>query len=308
VVATWIDTTLEARTDIQPSTKSIYATLLRSQVLTDPIASKPLADIKPSHVEALIVRMRAKGSSPSTTRQTYTVLRAVLDTAVRDELLASNPATKVKRPGVPRTEARYLSTADVAALLAAAKDSRYAPLLRLLVSTGLRRGEALALRWSHVDLTNGVLRVRGTLARVGGVLVVGEPKTDRSRRDVPLFPSAVAALRAHKVEQTAERLRAGSFWVDSGHVFATEFGEPCDPRNALRALTTAAAAAGLTGIGLHTLRHTAATTMLEQGVPLHTVSEILGHASVAVTGDTYGHVSTDGARTAMDRLGAALGW
>ena len=94
--------------------------------------------------------MRVKGCSPSTVRQTYTVLRSVLETAVRDELLATNPAARVKRPGVPRTEAHYLSIAEVAALLEAAKDSRHVPLFRLLVSTGLRRGEALALRWQDV--------------------------------------------------------------------------------------------------------------------------------------------------------------
>ena len=162
VLTAWIASTLEA-SDLKPSTKATYTTLLRSQVLTDDIASKPLADLKPGHVEQLTVRMRDKGCSPSTIRQTYTVLRSVLETAVRDELLASNPATKVKRPGGPRTEAHYLSIAEVASLLEAAKDSRYAPLLRLLVATGLRRGEALALRWSDVDLTNGLLRVRGTL-------------------------------------------------------------------------------------------------------------------------------------------------
>ena len=169
VVTGWIASPLEA-SDRKPSTKVTYATLLRSQVLTDEIASKPLADLKPSHIEQFTVRMRVKGCSPSTVRQTYTVLRSVLETAVRDELLATNPAARVKRPGVPRTEAHYLSIAEVAALLEAAKDSRHVPLFRLLVSTGLRRGEALALRWQDVDLTNGVLRVRGTLSRVTGHL------------------------------------------------------------------------------------------------------------------------------------------
>jgi len=307
VVSEWITSTLAA-SGRKPSTKATYATLLRSQVLPDVIARKALADLKPSHVEAFTVRLRDKGYSGSTIRQTYTVLRAVLDTAVRDGLLGANPAAKVPRPGVARTEARYLSTVEVSALLNAAEDSRYAPLLRLLLSTGLRRGEALALRTSDVDLTSGVLRVRGTLARVDGRLVIGPPKTERSVRDVPLFPSAVTALKALRKAQVAERLHAGSAWVDSGHVFTTELGTPVDPRNALRALTTAATAAGLPGIGLHTLRHTAATTMLEAGVPLRTVSEILGHSSVAVTGDIYGHVSSEGARSAVDRLAAAFGW
>jgi integrase len=307
VVTGWIASTLEA-SDRKPSTKVTYATLLRSQVLTDEIASKPLADLKPSQIEQFTVRMRVKGCSPSTVRQTYTVLRSVLETAVRDELLATNPAARVKRPGVPRTEAHYLSIAEVAALLEAAKSSRYAPLFRLLVSTGLRRGEALALRWQDVDLTNGVLRVRGTLSRVDGRLIISEPKTERSRRDVPLSPATVALLRSVKESQALERLKAVSIWVETGHVFTSESGAAVDPRTALRAITTAAKAAGMPGVGLHTLRHSFATHMLEAGVPLHTVSELLGHSSVAVTGDVYGHVSTEGARSAVERHSAAMGW
>ena len=170
----------------------------------------PLADLKPSHVEQLAVRMRVKGCSPSTVRQTYTVLRSVLETAVRDDLLAGNPAATVKRPGVPRTEAHYLSIAEVASLLEAVKDSRYAPLLRLLVATGLRRGEALALRWSDVALTNGLLRLRGT--RANGHVVISEPKTERSRRDVPLSPATVALLggsRRAKWSSGSRRPRPG---------------------------------------------------------------------------------------------------
>ena len=154
--------------------------------------------------------MRVKGCSPSTVRQTYTVLRSVLETAVRDDLLAGNPAATVKRPGVPRTEAHYLSIAEVASLLEAVKDSRYAPLLRLLVATGLRRGEALALRWSDVALTNGLLRLRGT--RANGHVVISEPKTERSRRDVPLSPATVALLggsRQAKRSSGSRRPRSG---------------------------------------------------------------------------------------------------
>jgi integrase len=241
VVTAWIASTPEA-SDLKASTKVTYATLLRSQVLTDVIASKPLADLKPSHVEQLAVRMRVKGCSPSTVRQTYTVLRSVLETAVRDELLASNPAAKVKRPVVPRPEARYLSITEVASLLDAVKDSRCAPLLRLLVAMGLRRGEALALRWSDVDLTNGILRVGGTLLRVNGHLVISEPKTERSRRDVPLSPATAVLLRSVKASQAVERLKAASIWVETGLVFTTERGTGVDPRNARRAISTAAKA------------------------------------------------------------------
>ena len=114
-------------------------------------------------------------------------------------------------------------------------------------------------------------------------------------------------LPSVKVNQAVERLKAASIWVETGHVFTTQIGTAVDPRNALRAISTAAKAS-MTGIGLHTLRHSFATHMLEAGVPLHTVSELLRHSSVAVTGDVYGHVSTEGARSAVERLSAAMGW
>jgi integrase len=106
--------------------------------------------------------------------------------------------------------------------------------------------------------------------------------------------------------QDAERKRAGSAWRETGFVFTTELGEPCDPRNAFRALRVAATRAGLPHAGLHTLRHSAASVMISGGVPLKVVSDILGHSSIAITGDIYGHVSPDVAREAINLLGDAL--
>src|SRR3954470_13905163 len=121
------------------------------------------------------------------------------------------------------------------ALLQAARDTRYAPLFALLVHTGLRRGEALALKWTDVDLERHTLRVRGTLSRIDGQLTVTEPKTAKSRRFVPISAPAQQLLTAVHAAQDVERRRAGSAWRETGFVFTTEFGEPCDPRNAFRA-------------------------------------------------------------------------
>jgi integrase len=135
------------------------------------------------------------------------------------------------------------------------------------------RGEALALQWSDVDLDKGMLHIRGTLARIDGQLAVTEPKTAKSKRFVPISAPAERLLRALRAVQAEERRRAGSARRHSGFVFTTPFGEPCDPRNALRALKVVAARAGLPDTGLHTLRHSAASVMLTSGVPLKVVSE-----------------------------------
>ena len=211
------------------------------------------------------------------------------------------------RPRVARTEAKHLDAAEVTALLAAAEKLRYRPVLVLIAATGLRRGEALALHWRDVDLAGGTLKVAGTLSRVGGRLEISEPKTARSRRTVPLSPAVVSLLKTIKATQAAERLHAGEQWTDSGLVFTTEFGTPVEPRNILRTIELAAAKAGITGIGVHTLRHSAATAWLDAGVHIKAVADLLGHSSISITGDIYGHSSDAAARAAIDGLSGTLG-
>ncbi len=312
----WRETTL-AVSDRKESTRDLYANLSRRHLETGAISTTRLDRLKPSDIEALVLAKRAetkvrdgetvRALSDSTIRQVYTVLRAGLDGAVRDGLLAANPCAKVKRPGVARQEAKHLPSGDVQKVLEAAKVSRYFPALVLIASTGLRKGEALGLSWERVDLEAGSLVVRATLGRIGNRLVISEPKTERSRRTVPLSPAVVALLRKHKVSQSEERLRAGDQWQDSGLVFTTEFGGPVDPRNLLRVLEVAASQAGVEKVGVHTLRHSAATAWLEAGVHIKAVADLLGHSSVAITGDIYGHASDDTARSAVAGLSEALG-
>ncbi len=156
----WIGTTLAA-SDRKETTKVLYAGLARTHLVPAPLGAITLDRLKPSDVEALVYRKRQDGKASSTVRQVYTVLRAVLDTAVRDEPLARNPAAAVKRPAVEHHEARYLTPDEVRALVAAIAEDRLRVLFMLLLGTGLRRGEALAAGWDDLDLDGGHLRVRG---------------------------------------------------------------------------------------------------------------------------------------------------
>jgi integrase len=322
-LAYWRVTTLAA-SDRKESTRELYANLCRRHLEREPFGAIRLDKLKPSDVEALVLAMRAKTKpgkrteknlnpepvralSDATIRQTYTVLRAGLEGAVRDGLLAKNPAAAVKRPGIARREARHASVVDVTKLLLSADGLRYRNVLVLIAATGLRRGEALALHWSDVDLDAGMLVVRGTLGRVGGKLIITEPKTDRSRRPVPLPQPVVAMLRAHRARQNAERVAARDQWQENGLVFATEFGTPVGPRNILRTVQIAAQKAGMSDIGVHTLRHSAAVTWLESKVHIKAVADLLGHSSIAITGDIYGHTSDDTARAAVEGLADQLG-
>jgi integrase len=303
----WIEATLP-ESGVKASTQAVYRSVASRQIIGAPIGQRRLDALRPTDVEAWVAALRRAGRSDSGIRQAYAVLYKVLDTAVRDGHLGKNPAAATNRPTVARKEAAVMTDAQVRALLDAASTSRYWPVFRVLAATGMRRGEALALHWRDVDLDAGTLRVTGTLARVDGALTITAPKTQRSRRTVPLDPATVEVLRAHRARQAEERLAAGPAWRDNGLVFATEVGTPIEPHNALRAFKAAATRAGLTGVGLHTLRHSAATTMLRHGVPIHVVSTLLGHSSVAITGDTYGHVATDDAASAVAALAQSRDW
>ena len=302
----WVESSLAA-SDRKASTKALYAGLARTHILGSELGKTPLKRLRPTTVERFVTQLRAKGLSDSSVRQIYTVARAVGDAAVRDGSLGRNPFAAIRRPKVAPTEANYLSPAEVTALLSAAQGTRYGVLFELLVNTGLRRGEALALRWQDVDLKDRTLRVRGTLARVDGDLQVTDTKSAKSRRTVPLSAPAVDVLTRVKHRTAFERRRAAQLWVDSGFVFVTDVGQPCDPRNALRALRVAAKAAGLDRVGLHTLRHSAASLMLSNGVPITVVSQILGHSGISITVDVYGHVAPDVSRDAVEVLATALG-
>ena len=302
----WIASSLES-SDRKRSTKVLYAGLARTHIITGELGKTRLSALKPTTVERFIGELRQKGLASSSIRQIYTVARAIGDAAVRDGLVGTNAFVRVRRPQVVRTEAGYLTPDQVADLLAAAATSRYRSLFEFLVMTGLRRGEALGLRWDDVDLEARIMRVQGTLARLDGTLQVTAPKSARSRRSIPLSSPAVTVLRDVRKRTDRERQLACQLWQDTGFVFVTDIGEPCDPRNALRALHAAAARAGLPGVGLHTLRHSAASVMLTHGVPLTVVSQILGHSGIAITADVYGHVAPEVSRAALDVLADALG-
>jgi len=302
----WTGKALEA-SDVKRATKDLYAFIARKH-LAPALGHLTLAQLRPSDVEAMIVAKRAAGLSASTVRTIYTVLRAALTVAVRDGLVRRNVAMAVRRPTAERTEARYLTAEQAQRLLEAVRGDRLEPLFRVLLATGVRRGEALALHWADADLTGATLRVRWTLSRTSEGLRLGEPKTDSSRRVVPLPRTTVETLRAHRSGQAAERLAAGPSWQDHGLVFSTEIGTPLEPRNVLRRFDLLAGRAGLDGVSLHTLRHSAASFLLAAGTHTKVVQMHLGHSSYAITADIYSHVAPAQAREAADRLDEAIVW
>jgi len=302
--ADWSENALELSNRKQ-TTKDLYRTLAK-HILNHPIASKELTKILPSQIEKFFSDLKARELSGSTIRNIYAILSALFNDAIREKKISENPLTLVSRPKRTRTEARYLTAAEVRSVLENAQNLRYRTALQLIAATGLRRGEALALRWGDIDLSGRSLRVRATLARTKMGLNVTPPKTESAHRQVPLTDAMVEVLKFHRIAQDQEKAAGGNKYIDKGFVFATETGEPVDPRNLFRALITAARKAGISDIGLHTLRHSAATTMLEAGIPIHVVSRIIGHSGINITVDVYGHVSDEASRSAIEALGDSM--
>jgi integrase len=203
---------------------------------------------------------------------------------------------------------RPLSPEEARHLLDAACGDRLEALYVLAVSTGMREGELLGLKWADVDLEAGALRVRRTLTRSGGKVSLGEPKTKKSRRTVRLTPRAVEALKRHRVRQAGERLKAGSLHEDQGLVFAGEGGGLVNPSNLRqRSFLPLLKWAGLPGITFHDLRHTCASLLFQKNVHPKFVQELLGHASIVITLDTYSHMLPGMGGEAADAMGEALG-
>src|SRR5919107_1856572 len=231
------------------------------------------------------------GLSPATVQKIHAVLHKALDQAASWSLVPRNPTESVKAPRPAPEEIRPLNREQAKALLEMARRERFEALYVLAVTTGLRQGELLGLKWEDVDLENSLIRVRRTLIRNRGRLLLGEPKTKRSRRTVRLTEAASQALKEHLARQIEQMERLGDLYEDQGLIFATQRGTLVNPTNLRkRSFAPILEKAGLLPIRFHDLRHTCATLLLSRNVNPKIVSEMLGHATIAITLDTYSHV------------------
>ena len=204
-----------------------------------------------------------------------------------------NVAALVKPPTPQRPELSTWDTTEMRTFLAAVHGKRNEAAYRLIATTGMRRGEALGLRWSDVDLGVGRVTINRALSVIDNELVWSTPKTARSRRSVSLDPETVRTLQTHRARQLEERIAAGDAWDDADLVFCDPLGGPLHPDRFTRAFGSAARRAGVKQIRLHDLRHTWATLALQAGIHPKVVSERLGHATTGITLDIYSHVQPE---------------
>jgi integrase len=192
--------------------------------------------------------------------------------------------------------------------LATARGDRWEAIYVLALTTGLREGELLGLRWRFVDLEKGILRVGGNVQPGPTGLTLKEPKNPTSIRPVLLTKLAIEALRQHKARQMAEREKMGPHWREHDLVFPTTVGTLTRCQSFIsRHFRPLQVRAGVPPVRFHDLRHSSATLLIESGVPLPIVSEILGHSTTRITGDLYTHVSLAMQQQAVDSMDALFG-
>ena len=272
-----------------------------------------LKDLSPAHLRSLYGAKLNSGLSGRTVGYIHVTLYGALKQAVADGLLPRNPAEGVKPPRTDKSEMTPLAPFQAKTLLdtARAMDDRWTSLYVLAVTTGLRQGELLGLRWEDVDLESAMVRVRHTLQPPGfpkgAPARLTPPKTRRSLRGVHLPRSAVLSLVRHREIQDAERANANGTWRDRGLVFPNTVGGPMDYTNfAPRYWKPLLRRAGLPDVRFHDLRHTCATLLLMKGVHPKIVSEMLGHSSVSITLDVYSHVIPGMGEAAAEAMEDAL--
>jgi integrase len=234
-----------------------------------------------------------KGLSTRYVRYMHTVIREALQQAVKENLLARNPADATEPPTVKTKEMRPLSEQEMEKFLESASDDRLFPAYVLAVATGLRRGELLGLCWDCVDLNAGTVTVRRQLLSLkGGPVLEETTKTKSGRRCVTIPDNVVKMLRSHKTQQDRQKnWFAGGAYEDNNLVFCKEDGTMLDPAEFTKRFQKRLYEAGLPRVRLHDLRHTHASLLLARGVHPKIVQERLGHSTITMTLDLYSHLA-----------------
>ena len=316
-VEAWLRHWLEnyAKVSLKPKTWGTYEYMARVHIIPE-IGHIPLQKLKASDLQALYNRKyqegRLDGKGGLSSRSVHMmnqIMRSALNQALKENLVARNVTEAVRLPKLRHREMQPLRREEVQAFLAAARGHRLYAAFLLELTTGLRRGALLALRWRDLDFENGLLHVRRILHRVKlpngekkTALVFEEPKTVTARRTVPVPKAVLAELKAHKARQNEEKLKLGEAYEDHDLVFATPLGKPLDPDNFTKQFTRLLEKAGIPKVRFHDLRHTVATLLLEADEHPKVVQELLGHARISITLDLYTHARPELKRRAVESL------
>ena len=268
-----------------------------------------LTKVSPSDIQGLEAKLSGDGMAPQGVQLVHNVISGAYKYALRMETAWRNPAKNVTPPKITRTEVEPPDTARVKKILnlAEGQSHPFYACIHLLAYTGLRRGEALALRHQDLNLETGNISVVQSLGRSLHKGLVFEPtKTQAGRRSIDIDEETVAVLRAHIGKQLLFQLESEGSYQEGGLLFADPLGRPFNPMSLTRAFQSLAKQAGVFGAKLHDLRHFHASLMLQNGGSLLLVSKRLGHASISTTGDVYGHLMPGWQKEAANAFAEAM--
>ena len=296
-----------AKIKLRPSTLKTSQGFLKNHIKPQ-IDSIPLADLTSldlqrfykhlldgGRVDRIEAKKKPKGLAPKTVRNIHQMIGSAYNLAIEQKLVTRNPTQGCALPKVEHKEMKTLTADQLSAFFQEARDSGVFALYYIDLTTGLRRGELLGLKWSDIDLEKGDLRVQRQIGRIDGKIIEMPLKTKNAYRTLPLSADAISVLKIQKCKV------GNSEWV-----FPSPTGGPMSPDSVLHMLHRVLKRAGLPKVRFHDLRHTFATLALQNGVDVKTVSSMLGHYSAGFTLDTYAHVTTSAKREAAKTMGNIL--
>ena len=296
-----------AKVKLRPSTFKTSQGFLKNHIKPQ-IGGIPLADLTSldlqrfykhlldgGRVDRIEAKKKPTGLAPKTVRNIHQMIGSAYNLAMEQKLVTRNPTQGCALPKVEHKEMKTLTADQLSAFFQEARDSGVFALYYIDLTTGLRRGELLGLKWSDIDLEKGDLRVQRQIGRIDGKIIEMPLKTKNAYRTLPLSADAISVLMQQR------RKTGNSEWV-----FPSPTGGPMSPDSVLHMLHRVLKRAGLPKVRFHDLRHTFATLALQNGVDIKTVSGMLGHFSAGFTLDTYAHVTTSAKREAAKTMGNLL--
>jgi integrase len=290
----------------RPRTVFQYRKIASTHILPF-MGSIKIKDIAPGHIKQLYAIKRDEGTGARTLQIIHAVLHCALKQAVREGLLGRNPVDAIERPKVEQTEFNIFNEEQSRQFLKIASGSTFEAVFYLALTTGMRQGELLGLKWSDVDWEKSTLHVQRQLQQVEGKgYALVPPKTKAGKRQIKLGQVMLVQLAAHRERQALVKSFAGNRWQENDLIFPTTIGTPLDHKRVTKEFKELLQKAGLPEMRFHDLRHTSISLLLENGTPLNTVQRRAGHSKASVTADIYGHVMAGSQNEAAENIEALV--
>lgn len=299
------------KNEIKETTFDSYMGIYRRRIAKSKIGKSKLEDLTGDDLQKEYNQMVSDGCKASTIRHLFILINMALNRAVQLRYIMENPNQLVTLPRKNRFEGKTLTAEEARRIFEKAKDDELYPIVALTLCTGLRKGEAMALKWENVNFEEQEIYVEGNLCRVrenkeGGrscyVDKVLEPKTIKSRRTIPLTAKALEALQIQKQRQDEMKEKYKIIYDDQDFVFTEADGSILRQRTFMDKYHAFLKRYGISDIRFHDLRHTFATLLFEEGESAKVIQELLGHSTIAITMDIYTHVSKRGKKKAVSKL------